>query len=69
MKMLEVGTPLWSNGFGCITWLGEYGAGVAFLCDGEPSHTGVVPLSAARQWANGWESVLSNDGRIQTVVE
>jgi hypothetical protein len=69
MKMLEVGTPLWSSGFGCVTWLGEHTCGVAFLCNGEPSHTGVVPYGAAREWANRWESVLSEDGRVQTAVE
>lgn len=66
---LEVGTPLWSNGFGCVTWIGEHQVGVALLQNGEPSIRGSVPFSAALSWAERWLQVRAEDGRVETVVE
>ena len=66
---LLVGTPIWSNGFGCVTWVGEHQVGVALLSNGEPSVRGFVPVSAACAWANRWLEVRAEDGRVESVVE
>ena len=66
---LLVVTPLWSNGFGCVTWVGEHQVGVALLSNGEPSIRGTVPLGAALSWAERWVQVRAEDGRVETVVE
>lgn len=67
--MITVGTPLWGGGFGCVTWVGKHLVGVAFLYEGEPSTRGVVPIAAAEGWAEHFRHVLTQDGRIETVVE
>lgn len=65
---IGAGTPLWANGFGCITWVGHHMAGVYFLRDGEPKLLGTVPREMAEVWAESWLVVQKEDGRIETVV-
>ena len=62
---LEVGTPLWSNGFGCVTWVLGDMVGVALLAGGEPKVTGSVPTETAEFWAARWVAVQKEDGRIE----
>jgi hypothetical protein len=67
MKGTDIGTPIWSNGFGCVTWVGEHAAGVLFLADGEPKITGFVPVTQAAYWAQRWLDLMSEDGRVEAV--
>jgi hypothetical protein len=62
--MIEVGTPIWSNGFGCVTQVSGIYAGVALLAGGEPKVTGFVPLETAEFWAKNFVTVCKDDGRI-----
>ena len=66
--MVEVGTPIWSNGFGCVTWVNGGLAGVSLLAGGEPRVTGVVPTEQAEFWAKKWLDVKQEDGRIEEVA-
>ena len=66
--MLEVGTPIWSNGFGCVTWVNATGVGVALLAGGEPKVTGVVLPEQAEFWAKRWLDVKQEDGQIEEVA-
>lgn len=61
---MKVGTPLWSNGFGCVTWVSRDLVGVALLANGEPKVLGVVPEETAEFWARRWVEVCKEDGRI-----
>lgn len=65
---MEVGTPVWTTGFGCVTWVGQDLVGVALLANGEPKVTGCVPLERAEEWAQKWRDVCQEDGRIAEVV-
>jgi hypothetical protein len=51
---LEVGMPLWSDGFGSVSWVGERLAGVVFLHDGLPRVVGYAPLVSVTIWAQRW---------------
>ena len=62
---LEVGTPLWSNGFGCVTWVLGDRVGVALLAGGEPKVVGSVPAETAESWSARWVAVQKEDGRIE----
>ena len=62
-----VGTPLWSHGFGCVTWILDGRVGVVFLAGGEPKVDGVVPAETAAFWAKNWLGVQQEDGRIESV--
>lgn len=66
-----VGTPIWSHGFGCITWVSGTACGVALLAGGEPQVTGFVPLEQAEFWVKRWVDVCAEDGRIseESVVQ
>jgi len=64
---VTVGTPIWSNGFGCVTWVNGDTAGVALLAGGEPKVTGYVPILVVEGWAKRWLDVMKEDGRIEAV--
>ena len=66
--MVEVGTPIWSNGFGCVTWISSIGVGVALLAGGEPKVFGFIPVEQAEFWAKRWIDVMQEDGRIEACV-
>ena len=66
--MIEPGTPIWSNGFGCVTWVRGPFAGVALLAGGEPKVEGIVTVEQAEYWARLWKLTCQEDGRIETVV-
>ena len=65
---IEVGTPIWSNGFGCVTWVGTSSAGIAFLVNGEPKAMGFVPIEMVKFWVQRWIEICSEDGRIEDVL-
>jgi hypothetical protein len=71
IEVVGVGTPIWSNGFGCITWMGERAAGVMLLAGGEPKVSGFVPIEQAAFWAKRWLDTCREDGRIvdESVVQ
>ena len=64
---IGVGTPLWSNGFGCVTWVLDNQVGVALLAGGEPKVVGSVPIETATFWAERWVDVVAEDGRIESL--
>jgi hypothetical protein len=63
---LEVGTPLWSNGFGVVSWIGEAHVGVVFLYDGSPKIVGHAARAAAESWAKHWAD-LRAEGLVVAV--
>ena len=56
MKVLEVGTPLWAGGFGCVTWIGAHEVGAVFLDNGEPKIVTRLPHSGACRLADEFET-------------
>lgn len=67
VTVVGVGTPLWSNGFGCVTWLGEDAAGFALMEGGVPKIIGHAPIEQIAFWAARWLDVMAEDGRIEAV--
>jgi len=56
---LEVGTPLWADGFGVVTWVGAERTGFALLAGGIPKIAGHAPHEAVLYWAQRWLDLRS----------